>query len=349
MIIDKIIKVKNKPYYIKIGYDKNLKMINVKIDDIRPNSHIKIKVKCDYCGNEKELSYVKYLKNTKSNTLPYACSHKCSVEKLMNTFNERFGCVSSQHPDIKLKQLETMMKKYGEKSPLCNEDIKQKAQKTCLIKYGVKNASQSDVIKSKKIETTLKNYGVENPSQADSIKNKKCETMVKNYGVKYVFQSDELRNNIKKTKLEKYGNENYNNRNSSIKTCIKKFGVENVSQNDNINSKKQKSLFFRKEFETFTYQGTYELDFLEKYHKIVKKYKSIKYTFQEKERVYFPDFYQETLNLIIEIKSHYTYEKELEKNLAKQKACIEQGYKFIFIIDKNYEEFDHIVSVLSIK
>jgi len=35
---------------------------------------------------------------------------------------------------------------------------------------------------------------------------------------------------------------------------------------------------------------------------------------------------------------------DLDKNLAKQEACLEQGYNFIFIKNKNYEEFDRIIS-----
>lgn len=335
MIIDKTIKVKNKPYYIKKGYDPELEYIEAKIEDIRTSSHHRINVKCDICGFEKNLEFCKYMKNTKLNTLPYACSHKCSVEKLMNTFNNRFGCVSSQHPDIKLKQSETMMRIYGGKSPLCNEIIKQKSQETCIEKYGVKNVSQSDIIKDKKIKTTLKNWGVENPSQSIEIKKIKVKTMLENYGVEHVFQSKDLRNNIKKTCLEKYGVDHYNNSEKTKITNLEKYGCENVSQNEIIHLKKQKSLFFRKKFEKFTYQGSYELDFLEKYYKIVKKHNCIKYQFDGKEKIYFPDFYYEPLNMIIEIKSSYTYKKELDINLAKQKACLEQGYKFIFIIDKN--------------
>ena len=53
--------------------------------------------------------------------------------------------------------------------------------------------------------------------------------------------------------------------------------------------------------------------------------------------MYFPDFYYKEKNLIIEIKSTYYYNKYLNKNLAKQEACISQGYNFIFIIDNDYQ------------
>ena len=235
MIIDKTINIKNKPYYINKGYDKYENFIDVKIEDLRPNSNYKIKVKCDVCGNEKELRYYKYIKNTKLNTVPYTCSHKCSVKKLMNTFNERFGCVSSQHPDIKLKQTKTMQLLYGGKSPLCDEKIKEKSQKTILRKYGVDNVSKNDEIKYKKIQTTLKNWNVENPSQSEQIKNKKIKTSLKNFGVENSLQNEMIRKKGKTTKFKKYGNENYNNRIKCVETCLIKYGVENVSQNNVMN------------------------------------------------------------------------------------------------------------------
>jgi hypothetical protein len=44
-------------------------------------------------------------------------------------------------------------------------------------------------------------------------------------------------------------------------------------------------------------------------------------------------------SIIIEIKSTYTYNKDLEKNIAKQDACVQQGFNFIFIINKDYSNF----------
>jgi len=42
--------------------------------------------------------------------------------------------------------------------------------------------------------------------------------------------------------------------------------------------------------------------------------------------------YIEKDNLIIEVKSLWTYNKYKEINLLKQKACIEAGYNFKFMI-----------------
>jgi len=75
------------------------------------------------------------------------------------------------------------------------------------------------------------------------------------------------------------------------------------------------------------------------------KIKPIPYLYENKNKYYHPDFYYKHLNLIIEIKSNYTYNKELNKNLSKRKSCIEKGYKFIFIIDKKYNEFEKLINL----
>lgn len=163
MILDKFISIKpsnkNRSYYLYKGYDVS-NDINVKIEDLPTFSHYKINVKCDVCGKEKELIYHKYMKNTKMNTIHYSCSQKCSVSKILKTFNENYGCVSSQHPDVKLKQSNTNIKIYGGKSPQCDREIKQKSYDSMIEKYGHKHALQNELsinkFMSKINETTSK-------------------------------------------------------------------------------------------------------------------------------------------------------------------------------------------------
>ncbi len=60
---------------------------------------------------------------------------------------------------------------------------------------------------------------------------------------------------------------------------------------------------------------------------------TIRYDFEDrKNRVYYPDIFIPKDNRIIEVKSKWTYEKELNKNLAKQQSTINLGYKFDFYI-----------------
>jgi len=58
----------------------------------------------------------------------------------------------------------------------------------------------------------------------------------------------------------------------------------------------------------------------------------ILYQYEGKERRYYPDFYIKSTNTIIEVKSQWTFDKHKEKNLAKEQACLEQGFNFEFII-----------------
>lgn len=75
------------------------------------------------------------------------------------------------------------------------------------------------------------------------------------------------------------------------------------------------------------------------------KINPIKYKLNENEHYYHPDFYLPDYNLIIEIKSSYTYNYDLNKNLSKKEYSIKNGYNFIFIIDKDYSEFESYLIV----
>jgi hypothetical protein len=47
---------------------------------------------------------------------------------------------------------------------------------------------------------------------------------------------------------------------------------------------------------------------------------------------YYPDLYLKSKNLIIEVKSQYTYNIDLGKNLLKEKASLDLGINFQFMI-----------------
>lgn len=90
------------------------------------------------------------------------------------------------------------------------------------------------------------------------------------------------------------------------------------------------------------YQGSYELDFLEKfYNKFpdIKRGPSIKYVFNGKNKVYHSDFYIPSLNLIIECKNSYGLKKFKEQIHAKERAAIKQNFNYLIIVNKNYTEF----------
>ena len=84
MIINKEIKIRVNPKNISNlkKFQNNIKIndvINIPIEYISKNSHIKIHVKCDKCGFEKIISYFSYNRNIKNLNL-YTCQ-KCSKIK----------------------------------------------------------------------------------------------------------------------------------------------------------------------------------------------------------------------------------------------------------------------------
>lgn len=158
-------------------------------------------------------------------------------------------------------------------------------------------------------------YGVDNPFELDEIKKKSKNTLLKKYGVDNSMK-------LKETKIK------------SQKTYLK-----NLKENK-INDYRIKQ-FNNKIY----YQGTYELDFLKKYYNLgVERAKFINYSFNDDIKIYYPDFYLKEYNLIVEIKSTYIHSLHYKKNIAKEKECLKQGFNYILILDKNYNEFIKIIS-----
>lgn len=217
---------------------------------------------------------------------------------------------------------------------------KEKAKKTCVEKYGVDNPTKLKIF-SDKISL---NYNLKSDYEKESLKKKSKDNMFDKYGDWY-RNTDEFKEKVIKTSMDNYGVIDYRSsdvfKNKVINSNLVKYGVKYPSQ---IPLRKRKALFGNKIngfhiLSNLNYQGTYELDFLNKFYDkiIIDKIDSIKYKLYNNEHFYFPDFYLPEYNLIIEVKSTYTYNYDLDKNLAKKNRCEELGYNFLFIIDKNYD------------
>ena len=122
-----------------------------------------------------------------------------------------------------------------------------------------------------------------------------------------------------------------------------RYGVEYTSQNPEIHEKTILSGFrIKKHSCGLNYQGTYEKDFLDFCiinNVDVSKPPSFLYEMFGKSKRYYPDFYVSKLNLIVEVKSTYYYNLHFEKNILKKKTIIDNGFEYLMILDKNYEEF----------
>lgn len=308
--------------YKELGYDINTKEKNIiNVKDLSKNSNVKIDVKCDICGTEKNLKVQDYFLSYKNNK--YSCS-KCSKIEYKKTMIEKYGVENSfQLENVKKLSKDTKKLKYKD----INFNNRNKSKQTCIEKYGVENPQQNNDIKNKTNNTNIKKYGFAVASKNISIKEKMLNTNLTKWNSKCTLHSELLKYKIKDI-------------------FISKYGVDNPMKNINIMKKSQISSLKRKQYNNtnLLYQGTYELDFLIKYYnKIdIENGISIKIIFNKKDKMYHSDFYIPSLNLIIEIKSSYWYNKYLELNKLKEKTCKELGYNFLFIKNKNYEELEKL-------
>lgn len=125
---------------------------------------------------------------------------------------------------------------------------------------------------------------------------------------------------------------------------LNKYGYKFAAQNP-INNTQYKFKVYTVNNKKYNFQGYEDYVFFEM---LLKQYSlcdilltnseirnytdKISYISNDKEHVYFPDFYIKSENKIIEVKSEYTYNKDLEVNMLKKEACESLGLKFDFVI-----------------
>jgi hypothetical protein len=194
----------------------------------------------------------------------------------------------------------------------------------------------------------MKKYGVENTLELECVKNSRQETLKSKYGIDNISKISQ--DKVRMTKYTRYGDMNYNNRELAKKTVKDRYGVDNALQNGFIFKKQQLSGFLCKRYnDNLYYRGSYELDFIkycEANYIQVENGPSIKYKYDGMDKIYHSDFYLPEYDLICEIKSNYYYNLYIDKNNIKKEACLERGYKFIFIIDKDYSILEEIKKAL---
>jgi len=127
----------------------------------------------------------------------------------------------------------------------------------------------------------------------------------------------------------------------SKKTCNERYGCDNPMQNPEIYKNFSSIAYSSKDYifnsgEKVRVQGyePFALDLLQKQGYCFEDIKiegvKIKYNFDNKKKIYTPDIYIPKENIIIEVKSKWTYELHLKQNIQKQNACISEGFNFEF-------------------
>jgi len=276
--------------------------------------------------------YDNYLKKKGDGVCPICHSSTPYTNKWQNAY--KIYCSNECKKAGVPKNVErTSIERYGVSNVNKLKDIRNKIKITNEEIYGNSCPMQNLEIQRNIRRKNLERLGVELPFQSKKIQKKGAITRKEKYGGEYTFQSSELVEKIHKTNMLRYG-------------------MPNPIQSLGVFSKQQLSGLFIKRYKesSLFYQGSYELDFLEKYYDLlnIQRAPFIKYKFRDKERIYYPDFYIPSINLIIEVKNKYLAKRDKQTIRAKKKAVIQQGFQFIMIVNKNYEEFEKLISSSSL-
>lgn len=326
-------------YYNDLKYNVKLNdIITIPIEHLSLGSNQKILVKCTNCGDLINITYNNYVNIMKKGN-NYICKKCNTFEK---TVSQKYGVKNIMELDkYKIKIQKTKLNKYNDKT----YNNREQSKKTSINKYGCEYFSSTNIFKEKYKNTILEKYNVDNISKDNEIKKKKKNTLKSNYDVYSIFSLENIQNKKNVTVKNKYNVDNVFQldwvKEKSKNTMIDKYGINYLTTLPN-------KRYLKKYDDRFNlyYQGTYEKDFLNfcfNNNIEILKPKYINYIFNNKEYKYFPDFYYKPTNLLIEIKSDYTFQIQKEKNLTKQQYCLQNGFNYIFIINKNYFEFTKII------
>jgi len=283
-------------------------------------------VMCDFC-KKNSVTFFKY-----SQGYAKCCSNSCA----------------QQHSDTRRKIEKTNLGRYGAKSPLQSSIVQEKAKNTNLERRGVEWVLCDPEAHIKARETNIEKYGVENCSQREEVKELKRQKCIESFGVDCNFKAKEINDKIKQTNMEKYGvsciSKSSYAKKKSIETSFKKYG-----HSHHFKSSKWMEKNFKYKFHNYALPSG-KIIKLQGYEPRALDYLLTKYTEEEilhkktdvpklmyigddnKEHRYYPDFYIPKENLVIEVKSDWTYGMELLKNLFKQDIVLENGYKYMLMV-----------------
>jgi len=287
------------------------------------------------------------------------CSDSCKfiffknrTVKTIKTCQEKYGV---DNPSCVMEFRKKISDAYKNKTNDEKYNIVKKRKLSFIKKYNVDSYSKTPEYKEKVKITNNKNFGVDYPLQSEKGKNKSKQTCNEKYNVDYTGQLNSVYEKRKNTLIDRYGVDNISksfvHQNKKIKTSRKKYNTDYPMQCEEIFNKSQTKRFTKHDYilpsgKIIKIQG-YEFKFLNEYFLLGNREENIIihptqnvigklwYIFiDDKKHRYYPDFYIPKDNKIIEVKSEYTYNKELTENILKKQSCIDNGYSFEFKIYK---------------
>jgi hypothetical protein len=265
----------------------------------------------------------------------------------------------SQHTDIKKKRIQTNLERYGVEETLQVKIIREKGKDTMIERYGSEYAMNNVDVKKRRVATNIKRFGVENALQNPDTVAKRKVTNLERYGTEEIFQSSSMKDRIKDTMMERYGTvvplQCQEIKDKKDKTCEERYGDKDIMHNAEIFEKVMKNSFKKKQYTLpsgtiLIYQGYENIAFDELMKEMkesdftndVKLMPKFTYQFGGKSHRYYPDLYIPSQKKIIEVKSPYTYNKQLEQNHCKKNQVVQDGYTFEFWICSKEELIERI-------
>jgi hypothetical protein len=272
-----------------------------------------------------------YFKNKETCIRKYGVDHYTKTDEYKKLMMDKFGYISPfELKETHEKSKKTLMDKYGVDHNFKIPGMTQKIKDTFTLKYGYDRPLKCPHIKNKMIQKNIIKFGFSCPLKNEKIFQKSKDKLMKNYGVLTPLSSSVIFEKFKNTNLKKYGETHW---------------MKNADFYNNFLNIKKKTTYkiYNLNDEEIKLQGyeDYVFDELLKCYNrtdiligqnLNKYIGQIKYDFNEIEHTYYPDFFIKSENLIIEVKSPYTYMVDLERNIEKEKSCINLGFNFQFII-----------------
>jgi hypothetical protein len=289
----------------------------------RYNRDVFIRFKCS-CGNEGKRNIYNIHKNKADCNECYIKNIKKGCRKFIYNKDLLSTCIEKDNAILEGYDGKLYAETFISYTCSCGNTECKKTFRRINTNGGAycKDCSDKNRVEKNKIKS-LENYGVTCTLAAEEVKRKAKCTNLERRGVEYPLQSKEVRDKIKHSFKEKYG-------------------FENAMQNPEVAERNLKACLKPKEYiipegETIIYQGYENHAFDIIFHNWKLNYKDIVVKRTEvpeiwwldeefKKRRYFTDIYIPSKNLIIEVKSTWTFKIEKTITLKKLEAAKSLGY-----------------------
>jgi hypothetical protein len=265
------------------------------------NTHTLMRYICK-CGREGTIEYSNFTKNTSGCR---ECTRRRTYDDVEELFEDR-GCllIAAKTPDGRPEFILNATRVYYR--CICG-DYHFSSFK--MFNLGARCPKCTD---EKRRKTCERIYGYYNPAMSDVVKERVRATERRKYGKDHHMQVPEI---LAKAQASAYRPKEYTFP-SGVTRLVQ--GYENYAIDELLKTTREDEIRI----------GVIDVP-------------SIRYPAIDKERTYFPDIYIPSRNLLVEVKSSYTLEVDLDKNKRKFRASSKEGYNIeVWVYDKKGRRTD---------